>query len=111
LTKPLELVKKIVAAMEDKKAHNISVLDLQQVSLVADYFVIATGNSSTQVKAICDHVEEELGTAPLRKEGYKDANWVLLDYNYVVIHIFQEDTRCFYDLERLWGDARQVKIG
>jgi len=110
LTNPLELVKRIVAAMEDKKAHNVSVLDLQQVSLVADYFIIATGNSSTQVKAICDNIEAELGNAPLRKEGYRDANWVLLDYNYVIIHIFQEDTRRFYDLERLWGDARQVKI-
>jgi ribosome-associated protein len=110
LTNPLELVKEIVAAMEDKKAHNISVLDLQQVSLVADYFIIATGNSSTQVKAICDNIEQELGKAPSRKEGYQDANWILLDYNYVITHIFQEDTRRFYDLERLWGDARQVKI-
>lgn len=108
MTNSLELVKKIVAAVEDKKARDISVLDLNQVSLVADYFVICTGNSSIQAKAICDNIEDELGQAPLRKEGYKDANWILLDYNYVVVHIFQEETRNFYDLERLWGDARQV---
>lgn len=100
----------MVKSLEDKKAENIKILDLREVSLIADYFIIATGNSSTQVKAICENVEKEVGEPPLRREGFNDANWVLLDYNAVVVHVFQEELREFYNLERLWGNAKEVFI-
>ncbi|MDW7675147.1 MAG: ribosome silencing factor [Bacillota bacterium] len=109
MTNSLDLVKDIVQIIDDKKAQEISVLDLDKVSLVADYFVICTGNSSTQTKAISDYILKELEQKPLRIEGYKGANWILLDFGSVVVHIFLEETREFYDLERLWGDARTVE--
>lgn len=96
---------------DDKKAFDIVVLDISKISIVADYFVIASANSSTQVKAIADNIEEKLqeaGHEVLRREGIREGRWVLLDYGDVVVHIFQEEERQYYGLERLWGDARIV---
>lgn len=100
---------RIAAAASDKKARDIVILDLRGISTVTDYFVICSANSSTQVQAIADHVEEELtkqGSKALRREGYRDANWVLLDYGTCITHVFVESDRRFYDLERLWSEAQ-----
>ncbi len=97
--------------MLEKKAHNIAVLDLREVkNAIADYFVICSGNSDTQVDAITNSVEEEVikscGQHVWHKEGYQNKEWILLDYLDVVCHIFQKEKRNFYDLEEFWGDAK-----
>ncbi len=101
----------IAGAAEDKKARDVVILDISNISVVCDYFVICSGLSSTQVKAIAENIEvklEEQGVKKLRVEGLRDSHWVLLDYGAVVVHIFQEDDRRFYNLEHLWGDATVV---
>ncbi|MEM6782106.1 MAG: ribosome silencing factor [Bacteroidota bacterium] len=103
------LVELAVEAMLDKKAEDVTVLDLRGVSGVADFFVIGTGTSDTQIKAIADGVrmsiKEANGELPWHREGYQSLVWVLLDYVDVVVHVFTAEKRAFYDLERLWGDA------
>lgn len=110
---PQETVKKIVESLDRHKAQNIRILEVSKVTSIADYFIMASGTSSTQVQALADYVEDELaphGLVPLRKEGYASATWILLDYASVVVHVFREDTRQFYDLERLWKDGREHKL-
>lgn len=102
---------KVVDLIDDKKGSNVTVLDLQGISIITDYFLIATGNSTTQIKAIADYLSEklpEIGIIALRKEGLPEAQWVLIDCGDIVIHLMTPETRDFYNLERLWGDARQV---
>ncbi|HET6568693.1 MAG TPA: ribosome silencing factor [Rhodothermales bacterium] len=98
-----------VDAALSKKAHDVTVMDMHGVSGVADYFVMCTGDSDLQIRAIADAVEEnlknELGERPWHREGYEHLQWVLLDYVDVVVHIFSQEKRAFYGLERLWGDA------
>ncbi|MBP2653306.1 MAG: rsfS [Firmicutes bacterium] len=99
----------VAAAASDKKAWDIVILDLEGVSLIADNFVICSANSTTQVQAIADNIEEkleELGIKVLHKEGYREARWILLDYGECIAHIFVDDDRRFYNLEQLWGDAK-----
>ncbi|KLU59598.1 ribosomal silencing factor RsfS [Peptococcaceae bacterium CEB3] len=101
-------LKQVVDLVADKKGREIVLLNLKGISMVTDYFLIATGNSTTQVKAIVDHLEEKLGTLGipiLRVEGLPDAQWVLMDCGDLVVHIMTPDQRDFYNLERLWGDA------
>lgn len=110
-----ELVKKIVKALDDKKAVNIEVIDITGLSEMADYFVVCTGNSTTQVKALADEVEFQVGSeveheVGYHKEGYGTANWVLLDYKDVVVHIFYGETRDFYNIEHLWSDGKKLDI-
>lgn len=103
-----------VEAAEERKANEIVVLDLREISLVADYFVICDGRSNVQVRAIAEHIEEfleERGVKPLHHEGMRQGYWVLLDYGSVVVHVFREEERRFYNLERLWGDAEIVELG
>ena len=100
----------IVHGIQEKKGNDIVRLDLRNIhSSVADYFVVTHAESSTQVKAIANSVEEEvfkaLGIEPFRKEGFQNAEWILLDYFDVVVHIFKTDKREFYGIEDLWGDA------
>ncbi len=98
----------VANAASEKKARNIIIMDMQGVSPVTDYFIICSAHSTIQVKAIADNIEEKLeknGIKPLHKEGYREARWILLDYGSCVAHIFVEDDRLFYNLERLWGDA------
>lgn len=100
-------------AADDKKATDIRVLDISNISIICDYFLICTGRSSTQVQAVAEHIEEKLqeaGVKPMRIEGFREGSWILLDYGDVVIHIFQEMERDFYNLERLWGDAQVVEM-
>ncbi|MGF7186187.1 ribosome-associated protein [Desulfitispora alkaliphila] len=92
-------------AVEDKKAVDVTLLDISGISLIADYFIICTGNSETHAKAIAENVLGTIEEMPLRKEGIREGKWILLDYGSVVVHIFQREERLFYDLERLWGDA------
>ena len=102
------LVGKAILALEDKKADDIRVIDISKVSVIADYFIIANGNNVSQIQAMADEVEEKLYKAgcPLKqKEGYANANWVLLDFGDIIIHIFDKENRLFYDLERIWRDG------
>lgn len=100
-----------VAALEDKKAEDIRILDIENVSTIADYFIIASGANRNQVQAMADNVEESLGRegfAVKHTEGYQNANWILLDYGDIVIHLFDAENRLFYDLERIWRDGISV---
>lgn len=108
--KPVELSDLVVQGMSEKKAHDIVILDLRKVkNAVADYFIICSGNSDTQIDAICDSIEEFVykvsKQSPWKKEGRQNKEWILLDYIDVVAHIFKKDKRQFYSLEELWGDA------
>ena len=109
----LEMAKLAITALEDKKAENIRVIDISQVSVIADYFIIAGGNNRSQIQALCDHVEQKLGRAgmPVKQiEGYDTANWVLLDFGDVIVHIFDRENRLLYDLERIWRDGKPVTL-
>lgn len=110
---PQAVARIAVEAAEEKKAYDITVLDIGSVSIIADYFVILNGRSSTHTKSIAEEIEDKLeqaGITPYRKEGYREGRWILLDYGDVVVHVFQEEERQFYNLERLWGDARVVGV-
>lgn len=109
----LAIAERVAEFLRQKKGRRIVVLDLHQLTLIADYFVIAGGGSTTQVKALADYAQEQLEKARipvLHTEGYDSARWVLIDCGGVVVHIFHQDERDFYNLERLWGDAPVVKI-
>lgn len=106
-----ELVKLAVKALEDKKACDISVIDISGLSVVADYFIIASGDNIRQTSALCDNVQEVLGRAGYemrQSEGKSAANWILMDYNDVIIHIFDKENRLFYDIERIWKDGKKI---
>lgn len=110
MTTELDVKKLIADAASDKKAQDIVFIDMRNVSLVADYFIICSGTSVPQVKAIADNIEEKLAEAGqelIHREGYREGRWVLLDYGTCVAHIFLTEEREFYHLERLWGDAPQ----
>ena len=100
-------------ALDDKKALEIKVINIENVSTLADYFIIASGTNHNQVQAMADNVDETLGRAgyePKQIEGYQNANWILMDYRDIVIHIFDEENRLFYDLERIWRDGTVVEV-
>jgi ribosome-associated protein len=97
----------------DKRAEGVVVMDLRGLSSITDYFVICSGASDTQVKAIADHIEDELQkqrVKPWHREGYSNLQWVILDYVDVVVHVFLPEVREFYSLERLWGDAETTEV-
>ena len=103
----------VTKALDEKKGMNIKLLKIDKVSSLADYFLICTGTSNTHVKTLCDYAEftlENLGETMLGREGHRGNSWELLDYGSVVIHVFTEEARKFYDLERLWADAEQVNL-
>ncbi len=109
----LELATQAVKILNSKKALDLKVIGIKDISILADYFVFATGTSSTHVKSLADEVEfklKELGTAPLHTEGFRSNSWVLLDYGSVIIHVFTAESRQFYDLDRLWQDGEAVDI-
>jgi len=110
-----ELITYIVKGIEDVKGQDIEILDLRGIeNTVCDYFIICSGNSNTQVNAILNSIQKlvskSLNEKPWHVEGSNNAEWVLLDYVHVVVHIFQKHIREFYDIEGLWGDAKSVKI-
>lgn len=111
--KSRDIVKLTYKALDDKKAEDIRIIDISDVSTIADYFIIANGTNRNQVRALVDNVEEILykaGYTDCRKEGYSGSSWVLLDYSDVIIHIFDTTSRKYYDLERIWNDGRKIGI-
>ncbi len=108
-----QMAEKIVGIVSDKIGRDIKLLKIDAITVLADYFVICTANSTTQIKTLCDEIEkvmEENGERALHREGHRSGGWVLLDYGCVVVHVFMEETRAFYQLERLWADGRDVDI-
>ena len=100
-----ELAKLIVHSLEEKKAEDIRIIDISQISTIADYFIIANGTNRNQVQALADNVGEDChkaGYALHQTEGYNSASWILMDYSDVIVHIFSKEDRLFYDLERIW---------
>ena len=108
-----ELAKIAYNALDDKKGVNITIIDISEISIIADYFIIAGGTNENQVKALAGNVEDEFAKAglyPKHVEGYTNANWILIDYEDVIVHVFNEDDRLFYDLERIWRDGKIVNV-
>ena len=108
-----EMTQLAIKAIEDKKGNDIKIIDIHEVSVIADYFIIASGSNPNQVKTLADNVEETLGRAgyELRQtEGYGTASWIVMDYNDIIVHIFSEEDRSFYDLERIWRDGEEVDV-
>ncbi len=106
-----EILSIAVKAIDSKRGENIKILKIGDLTILANYFIIANGNSNTQVKALADEVEfklSEAGLQPHSTEGFGGGNWIVLDYVDVVIHIFHKETRDFYDLERLWQDGTEI---
>lgn len=110
---PKEIALLAVKGLDSKKGRDIRMLEVEHLTSLVDYFVICAGGSNTQINALCDAVEHELsqaGEEPLHREGYRGGTWVLLDYGSVAVHVFNEEARKFYDLERLWNDGREVDL-
>ena len=108
---PTDIAGFVARALDSKKANDITVLKTRDVTILADYFVICTATSTTQLKTLSDEVEKVLrdnGEPPLRREGHRAGGWVLIDFGCVVVHLFLKDARDFYMLERLWSDAEDV---
>ena len=108
-----EVALEVTKALDEKKGMDIKVLRIEKISSLADYFVICTGTVNTHVKTLCDYAEytmEQLGETMLGREGHRGNSWELLDYGSVVVHVFTEEARKFYDLERLWADAEVVDL-
>ena len=104
-----EMARLACKALDEKKGQDIKVIDIHEVSVIADYFIIASGSNQNQVQAMVDNVEETLGRAgfePKQVEGTKNSNWILMDYGDLIVHVFDEENRLFYDLERIWRDGR-----
>lgn len=113
MTEQQQLLQAVTKAADDKRAENITALNMEGISPVADYFVICHGNSDKQVQAIAREVKEkaeEIGLTIKRMEGFDEARWVLIDIGDVVVHVFHRDERVYYNLERLWGDAPHVDV-
>ena len=105
------MVKLAVHALEEKKGEDIKIIDISHVSVLADYFIIASGSNRNQVQAMVDNVQEDLHKAGFdarQVEGYATANWILLDYGDIIVHVFDEENRFFYDLERIWRDGKTI---
>ena len=110
---PNEVAGFTVNALDSKKARDIKLLRTSEITILADYFVICTAGSTTQLKTLSDEVEKVLkanGEVPLRREGHRSGGWVLIDFGCLVVHLFLQEEREFYSLERLWGDAEDVDI-
>ena len=106
-----DILKKIVQTLDTKKAEDVDVIGISDLTIIADYFVIATGTSTTHTKSLADEVEfklKEAGVVPTRTEGYNSSSWILLDYSDIVVHIFYKETRNYYSLERLWADGEKI---
>ena len=110
---PFEAAKLAVRALDDKQGADIRLLKTEDLTVLADYFLICTANSTSHVRTLYDEVDKRLsmeGMPPIRREGNRNSSWLLLDFGCLIVHIFQKDTREFYNLERLWSDATQIDI-
>ena len=111
IEKSKEMAKLAIKALEDRKGVDIRVIDISEVSTLGDYFIIASGTNRTQIQAMADNVEEKLhkeGVNPRQIEGYQTANWILMDFNDIIVHIFNEEDRLFYNLEKIWMDGKII---
>ena len=107
------MIKNAVEGLEDKKGEDIKIIDISEVSPIADYFILASGSNRSQIQAMADSVEEKLHKAGFhlkQTEGYDGANWILMDFTDIVVHIFDRESREFYDLERIWKDGKIVNL-
>lgn len=107
-----ELAKIAMDALEDKKVEDLRIIDISEVSIMADYFIIGSGSSQTQVRALANNVEEKLheaGVTPRQIEGYQSASWILMDFNDIIVHVFNSEDRLFYNLEKIWLDGKQIQ--
>ena len=108
-----ELAKNIYNYIDEKKGIDIKIIDISKISVIADYFIIAGGSNIRQIQSIADNIEEKLGKqgiVPKSVEGYNSSNWILMDYRDAIVHIFNQEDRLFYDLERIWIDGKTVEI-
>ena len=112
----IEISKKMaeiaIDALEDRKGEDIRVIDISEISTLADYFIIAAGTNRNQVQALADNVQEKLGRAGYMSknvEGYDSANWILIDFGDIIVHVFDSENRLFYDLERIWRDGKLIE--
>jgi ribosome-associated protein len=106
-----KMVKLVFEALEDKKGEDIQVIEIKDISIIADYFIIANGANSSQVDALVDSVKDKLGKngyEALRVEGVRSASWILMDYGDVIVHVFSKEDRLFYNLERIWRDGKTI---
>ena len=113
MLKPYEIAINVTKALDEKKGMDIKLLKIDRVSSLADYFLICTGTSNTHVKTLCDYAEytlENMGETMLGREGHRGNSWELLDYGCIVVHVFTDEARKFYDLERLWADAEVIDL-
>jgi len=111
---PQEIAKRAVGTLDSKKGTNIRALKVEDLTVLANYFIICTATSTTHIKTLADEVEkalEDAGERTLRREGYRSGGWILIDFGCVVVHLFLEEVREFYHLERLWGDAEEIVLG
>lgn len=107
----IEMTQIAIKALEAKKGEEIKVIDISEVSVLADYFIIATGTNRSQIQALTDNVEQQLGLSGFQVkqiEGYDNANWILMDFGHIIVHVFDKENRLFYDLERIWRDGKQI---
>lgn len=113
MTEQAKMAKIVYEALDEKKGYDIKVIDISAITMIADYFVIASGGSSNQIQALINNVEEQMeknGYTVKRIEGNKNSTWVLMDFGDVIVHIFDKDDRLFYDLERIWSDGKLIDI-
>ena len=113
MSREKEMAQLACKAIDDKKGEDIKVIDIHEVSVIADYFVIASASNQNQVQAIVDNVEEQLGRAGFEAkqvEGTRNSSWVLMDYGDMIVHVFDEENRLFYDLERIWRDGKVLDM-
>ena len=113
MTTEKQMAQLVCRALDEKKGRDIKVIDIHEVSVIADYFVIASGSNQNQVQAMVDNVEEQLGRAgfePKQVEGVRNSSWILMDYGDVIVHVFDEENRLFYDLERIWRDGKTLDM-
>ena len=113
MTTEKQMAQLVCRALDEKKGRDIKVIDIHDVSVIADYFVIASGSNQNQGQAMVDNVEEQLGRAgfePKQVEGVRNSSWILMDYGDVIVHVFDEENRLFYDLERIWRDGKTLDM-
>ena len=113
MLEPKEMALIAAKALDAKKGKDIRVLEIDKITSLADYFVICTGGSNTQINALCDEVEKQrtaAGEEPLHREGYRGGTWVLLDYGCIAVHVFNAEAREFYSLEHVWADGREIDL-
>ncbi len=109
----MDMVKIAYEALDNKKGEDIQIIEIKDISILADYLIIANGTNTSQVQALADNVEEslsKLGYEPRAIEGSRNSSWILMDYNDIIVHVFSKEDRLFYDLERIWRDGKRISI-